>query len=101
MEEPLARAAGWAGMALLALGLAGSLRWHAAMQQGRAGAALYLGGLVAWGVLLFAAWWVWSGPARSCSSCDAALLTVAEVPLGDGFEQGALEFELGEPAGWP
>ncbi|WP_322795195.1 hypothetical protein [Tepidiforma sp.] len=101
MEEPFAGAAGWAGLALLALGLAGALRLHGAVQQGRAGAAAYLGGLLLWGLLLFGAWWAWSGSARSCGGCEPALLTVSEVPLGDGLGPSALELEPGDPPGWP
>jgi hypothetical protein len=88
----LADAAGIAGLALFAAGALAALRLPAAAAgRPRLEAAAALG-FVLWGLALFAAWYAWSAPARTCAVCGEPLTLAVE----DG---GAVPFEAEQPAG--
>lgn len=68
---------------------AGSYRYRIVLQPNRAAATLYAGGVVLWGVALFAVWLAWShsgGGACAGDACDPAFEAIDSAVAGVGFE---------------
>lgn len=89
--------AGLLGLAIFAAGLAATMTVPRRLVARPAGAALYVGGLALWGLALFAAWYAWSVPARSCAACQEPLALAVNEALGPDPFAG---FEADEARPW-